>query len=392
MHSSRNYKKLVVITSRFPFPLEKGDKLRAYYQIKELSNYFEIHLIATSEQFVTAEQRKEIEHFCESVNVHRINPLEKWIGAGINLFRKQPLQIGYFFHSRIHRKISKELRLIKPDHIYCQLIRSAEYVKHYHDCPKTIDYMDALSKGVERRADKAKGFMRILLQHEFKRLMRYENAIFEYFEHHTIISAQDRNYIFHKNRDSIKVIPNGVNEVYIQYKVDENKTIDLLFTGNMSYPPNITASKYLAKEILPRLSTKIGLTLAGANPSKEVEQLKSEHINVTGFVPDLKATYAQSKLFVAPMFLGTGLQNKLLEAMAIGIPCITTTMANNALGATPDESILIADTADDFIRQIERVLTDKNLANQLSIHGKEFIRQNYQWDKVTKELIELIGV
>ena len=392
MHSSKNHKELVVITSRFPFPLEKGDKLRAYYQIKELSKHYNVHLISTTEHNVSSEDWKELSIFCKSIHSFKIGKLEKWIGAGVNFFSAQPIQIGYFYHRRIHRKIKKVLEQIKPDHIYCQLIRSAEYVKNYHDCPKTIDYMDALSKGVERRSEKAKGLVKLIFEKEFKRLLQYENAIFNYFEYHTIISEQDRNYIFHKEREKIKIIPNGVDQSFLSYPTDLGKEKDLLFTGNMSYPPNITASNYIVKEIIPKLEVPVMVTIAGANPTKEVEALNTDHVLITGYVEDIKEYYGSHKIFVAPMFLGTGLQNKLLEAMAIGIPCITTTLANNALRAKPDHEILIADDSEQFAYQIQKLLKSEQLRQDIASNAKIFIKENYNWNNVSTELIELIGV
>lgn len=379
-----------MITSRFPYPLEKGDKLRAFHQIKELSKHFSIHLISTTENDVSSEDEEKLNTYCKSITIYRIKKLEKWIGAGLNLFSQQPIQVGYFYHRRIHRKIKQLLLQLKPDHIYCQLIRAAEYVKNYHDCDKTIDYMDALSKGVERRSEKASGISKLIFQHEFKRLMKYENAIFEYFEHHTIISKQDQNYIFHKQRAKIRIIPNGVDVSYLNYSEEHSLEGDLLFTGNMSYPPNITASAYIVNEILPLLNDTIKVTVAGANPVREVESMKSDRVRITGFVEDLRTYYASHQIFVAPMFLGTGLQNKLLEAMAIGTPCITTTLANNALKATPEEEILIADDAESFAHQIKRLLNDEDLRDKISSNARNFIQQNYDWEVVTKELVDLI--
>jgi sugar transferase (PEP-CTERM/EpsH1 system associated) len=392
LHSSKNHKNIVVITSRFPYPLEKGDKLRAFYQIIELSKHFNIHLISMSEHDVKDEDRNQLLQYCASIDIYRIGKIEKWIGAALNLLIHQPIQVGYFFHHRINRKVKKRLQEIEPSHIYCQLIRAAEYVKNYHYCDKTIDYMDALSKGVERRSEKASGLSRIVFQNEFKRLLKYENAIFEYFENHTIISEQDRDYIFHKQRSKIKVIPNGVDESYLSYEKSGSQQNDLLFTGNMSYPPNITAANYIVNEVLPELNEEIRVTIAGANPVKEVQSMQCDRVNITGFVDDLKSYYASHKIFVAPMFLGTGLQNKLLEAMAIGLPCVTTTMANNALKAKPGAEILIADNSVEFAQQIDLLLADSDLRARIAKNGREFIKKNYNWETVTKELIELIVV
>ncbi|MGM0480113.1 MAG: glycosyltransferase [Bacteroidota bacterium] len=382
-------KKLLIVTSRFPFPLEKGDKLRAYYQIKELSQHFNIELISLTEHPIAPKDLQAVEQFCEAVHIFQISALEKWLGAALQVLTKKPFQVGYFHHLRIHRKIQRKLHEIAPDHIYCQLIRAAEYVKNYHKCPKTLDYMDALSKGIERRAQKARGITRWLFRSEFKRLMRYENAIFEYFEHHTIISEQDRAFIFHKNRATITVVPNGVDTSYFS-KSAKQPVFDLVFTGNMSYPPNITASKYIVNKVLPHLARETTILIAGANPRREVMALSASNVKITGWVDDIRDSYGAARIFVAPMFIGTGLQNKLLEAMAMGIPCITTTLANNALQAKPNVEILIADDVTTFVEKIQLLSNDDNLYHCISKNSRDFVKNNYDWKPITAKLIDLM--
>jgi len=389
LSSSKPYKKLIVITSRFPYPLEKGDKLRAYFQIKELSTKFEVHLISLSESTLSQEQLSHLAPFVKSTSIFQLTPLQKWTGAFLQLFGKKPIQVGYFHNWATQRKVNALLSELQPDHIYCQLIRVSEYVKNYHDCPKTIDYMDALSKGVERRVEKEPIYKRWLFNIEYKRLVNYENSIFSYFEYHTIISEQDRHHIFHAQRQTIKVVPNGVNELFFE-DYPSQKEFDIVFTGNMSYPPNVEAAVYIVKQVLPTLPSSVRILLSGATPTQEVLALKSERVHITGWVDDIRDSYAKGSIFIAPMFIGTGLQNKLLEAMAIGLPCVTTSLANNALQATPNASILIANTSDEFVAQVNELLTNKELYTKLSRNGKEFIASNYRWEECTKELIEII--
>ncbi|HLW29955.1 MAG TPA: glycosyltransferase [Brumimicrobium sp.] len=381
----------MIVTSRFPYPLEKGDKLRAFHQIKQLSKHFEIHLISTSESKVKESDIDQLRPYCSSINVYPISSLQKLFGVFRKLFSQKPIQVGYFHHYSIQRKVNRLLKEINPQHIYCQLIRSAEYVKNYHNCTKTIDYMDAFSKGIERRSKNARFIMKYIFQVEYKRLVNYENSIFEYFEHHTIISQQDRQYIFHKNRDQIKVVPNGVDASFYENTQKSIKNIDLVFTGNMSYPPNVTAAQFIAYEILPLLPESIRVKIVGSSPSNEVLKLASPRIEVTGYVDNIITAYQSAELFIAPMFLGTGLQNKLLEAMALGIPCITTSMANNALGAKPESEILIADNAEAFAIQIQRLQADSELKQRLIENGRAFIVDKYKWDTVTDKLVQLIS-
>lgn len=381
----------MIVTSRFPYPLEKGDKLRAFHQIKQLSKHFEIHLISTSESKVKESDIDQLRPYCSSINVYPISSFQKLFGVFRKLFSQKPIQVGYFHHYSIQRKVNRLLKEINPQHIYCQLIRSAEYVKNYHNCTKTIDYMDAFSKGIERRSKNARFIMKYIFQVEYKRLVNYENSIFEYFEHHTIISQQDRQYIFHKNRDQIKVVPNGVDASFYENTQKSIKNIDLVFTGNMSYPPNVTAAQFIAYEILPLLPESIRVKIVGSSPSNEVLKLASPRIEVTGYVDNIITAYQSAELFIAPMFLGTGLQNKLLEAMALGIPCITTSMANNALGAKPESEILIADNAEAFAIQIQRLQADSELKQRLIENGRAFIVDKYKWDTVTDKLVQLIS-
>lgn len=390
MNSSQKNKKIVIITSRFPYPLEKGDKLRAFHQIKVLSKSFDIHLISLHEEQISQKQLDALNPYCKSIHPFYLSFLLKWLFAGVQIFGNKPFQTGYFYNPFIKYRISKLLKKTQPDHIYCQLIRASEYVKDYHDCSKTIDYMDALSKGIERRIAGSKFLKKIILKKEYNRLLIYENAIFEYFENHTIISEEDRNQIFHKDFSKIQVVKNGVDELFFENLYVEKK-YDLVFTGNMSYPPNIRAAKYLVNEVLPLCESKLKICISGANPSKEVLALESNNISVTGWVDDIRLSYAASRIFIAPMTIGTGLQNKLLEAMAMQLPCVTTSLANKSLGALNNEHVLIGDLPKELANQIDRLIQDAELANELSSSGRHFVRNNFDWLSVTEPLIRLLN-
>lgn len=391
MSSSKKYK-LVVTTSRFPFPLEKGDKLRAYFQIQELSKKFDVYLISLTENAIPADDIAELLKYCVDVKIFIQPKWRSYYKTAISIFSNRPFQVGYFFNKRIHRSIQKYLKEINPDHIYCQLLRSAEYVKDYHKCSKTIDYMDALSKGIERRINKAKLFEKWFYRKEHKRLLIYESLLFDFFENKTIISDQDRNLIFHKNRKQIHVIPNGVAPSYFE-NLNSDKEYDLLFTGNMSYPPNVEAAEMIVNQILPELKNR-GLDptilISGTSPHQRVLDLASEKVEISGWVDDIRESYASSKIFLAPMFIGTGLQNKLLEAMAMKMPCITTDLANNALNAKDGNSILIANSIHEFCDKIEYLIRNTDESEEIAISAKKFVENNYQWNVCTQPLVELI--
>jgi len=254
--------------------------------------------------------------------------------------------------------------------------------------------MDALSKGMYRRADITHGLKKQLFRIEGKRLAEYENRIFDYFNHHTIISKQDRAFISHPQRDQIRVIENGIGEEFASFPLDSAPEFDIVFTGNMNYPPNIESAVFLVEEVMPLLKDKfpaLKLLLSGANPHQRVKDLAvKDKIYVTGWIDDIRTSYASGKLFVAPLQIGTGLQNKLLEAMAMGRPSITTPLANNALNAIHNESILIASNATEFAAAIELLLTDPVRYKSIASAGKAFVLKTFSWPHAVEKLVELM--
>jgi sugar transferase (PEP-CTERM/EpsH1 system associated) len=386
--------KLFVLLSRFPYPLEKGDKLRAFHQIRELAVLHEIHLVCLTDQPILEEWKTELKKHCASLHVFNLNKALIYLNTAKQFFTEKPYQVGYFYQGSIQRKINQLIAQIQPDHIYCQLIRTAEYVKHIQHIPKTIDYMDALAKGMLRRAEISTGIRRRLFNAEAKRLGAYENRIFDYFNHHTIISEQDRKLIQHPSADKIQVIENGIGTDFLEYTCLPEKKYDLIFVGNLNYPPNVECAEFLVKEIVPALSKlKIYPTIliSGANPHNRVLSLASEKIEIRGWVKDIRESYCSGKIFVAPLFIGTGLQNKLLEAMALGLPCITSSLVNNALGAKAGTDLLVAENAPGFAEQISVLLASNADSERISDSGKQFVAAAFSWKKSVEKLNVLFG-
>ncbi len=379
--------KLLVLLPRVPWPLEKGDKLRAYNHIKYLSKNNEIILCALNDTKVHPDALKNLRPYCSSIHILNISKAS----IGINLFRAFmkgiPFQTGYFYNRHAQRTINKVIREEQPDHIFCQLLRVAEYVKD-QPIPRTLDYQDVFSKGIQRRIDRSPFYLRPLLKEEYRRLLDYEEELFERFDNKTIISRPDRDLIPHPDRDQIHIIPNGVDTDFFQ-PIDRKKDFDLVFTGNMGYPPNVNAAEFLVREILPEVRKThpdIRLMLAGATPDKRVTALKSENVTVTGWVDDIRDCYAGARIFIAPMQIGTGLQNKLLEAMAMRIPGITSPLANNALCAKPGTEILIGESPQEYAAHIVQLLNDAAYADRIATAGHRFVLDHYNWEKATAEL------
>lgn len=378
--------KIFVLLSRIPWPLEKGDKLRAYNQIKSLSRKNEIYLCALNDDKSVDkdEATRMLQPYCKSINYVDLSKVGILWNLFVAFLKGMPMQCGYFYNKKAHTQIKNLILQIQPDLLYGQLVRVVPYLKN-EKIKKSIDYQDVLSYGMKRRMDKVSFYKRPIFKMEYLRLQRYERAVFDVFDVKTIISDSDRQLIDHPKKNEILVVPNGVDFEHYR-KQDVQKLYDVVFTGNMAYPPNVDAVEYLSREIMPivwRSRPETTLCIAGATPAPSVKMAANEKITVTGWVDDMREVYAKSRIFIAPMRIGTGLQNKLLEAMAMEMPCTTSPLANGSLQAKDGEEIFVGKSAEDFADIILRLLNEPQMASELAKKGNEFVRNNYDWNATT---------
>jgi sugar transferase (PEP-CTERM/EpsH1 system associated) len=390
--------RLLVLLSRFPHPLDKGDKLRAYYQLRYLAGQgHDVCVLALSDEAVTPEALAAVRPLCRGgLHVHHLGrPAQAFGLARALLTAGRPLQVGYFYEAAAQQLVNSLLASFRPDHVYCQLIRMAEYLRGYAG-PKTLDYMDVFSAGMARRAATAPAWQRPVIALEARRLADYEAEVFGWFAHHTIISDQDRQLVQHPQRQQIHIVPNGIALDVFQPQPHTAKHYDLVFCGNMGYHPNVDAACWLAEEILPlvqRQHPQARLLVAGTTPAPRVQALaRRPGVAVSGWLPDIRQAYAEARVFVAPMRVGTGLQNKLLEAMAMQLPCVTTPLANNALRGTPGQQLLVAEGAAALAAAISQLLANEAAAAQLAQRGRTFVEATYDWAATTAILENLFSL
>ena len=379
--------KIFVLLPRIPWPLEKGDKLRAYNQIKQLALNNDVILCALNADKDTDKEDAvmALKPYCSSIHFFDINKTSILINLARAFFNGLPIQCGYFYNKKVHKEIHALIKQHKPDMLFGQLLRVAEYIR-YEKTPKTIDYQDVFSMGMKRRSDIAPFYLKPIFNMEYNRLRCYEHDIFDDFDVKTIISIQDRDDIDHPKKEEILIVPNGVDHEYYSPQQQEKK-YDIVFTGNMGYAPNVNAVEYLANDILPLVWEKLPdakMYIAGATPDPRVKKVASDRIIISGWLDDMRDAYAQSRIFIAPMRIGTGLQNKLLEAMSMRLPCITTSLANGSLHAEEDKEILVGNNEQELANHIITLLTDKEKAESVAQNGYDFVHRIYDWGEATK--------
>lgn len=385
--------KIIILTPRVPEILDKGDKLRIFHQIKYLSISNEIHLISLSSN-KNKKLNKELEKYVTSFHIITTSKKKRLLNLiYYTITKKLPLQVSYYFSQKNKEKINQIITNLKPDYIFCQLIRTAEYIKDRKE-KKIIDFMDCFSLGLKRRAKKSNILIKSIILFEYQRVKDYESKIFNFFEKHFIISEFDQKHINHKQNKKIVIIENGIDTNYFKRKTNNYEKNTIIFVGNMGYKPNVIAAKFICKKILPLVERKIKNTkviIAGSNPNKEVKELSklSKNIIITGFMEDVREAYEKGTVFIAPMFIGSGLQNKLLEAMSMKIPCITTELANKSLNATKNE-IMIASNEYQFAKNCIKLFNNNKESLNMIENGYKFVKSKFNWKKSTNKINKLL--
>lgn len=386
--------KVLVLLPRYPYPILKGDKLRAFYQIQALSRTDEVHLLSVSEDPDVQQYFPELAPYVASQECISLSPARKYWNLAKGLFGGRPFQVEYFRHPRVMQRAAELMEQLQPDVVYVQLVRMTGNVPPGKNpsTARVLDYMDAMSAGMQKRIRLSGWWAKPFVKMEASRLQAYEPSIAKAYHQYTIISASDREDFPAGVQQDMHIVPNGIPPKFLQTHPPKPAIADLIFTGNMSYHPNVKAAEYLANKVLPLLKADfpdIKLYLVGTNPVPAVNALASDNVTVTGFVDDLISYLLGARLFVAPLFSGSGLQNKLLEAMALGLACITSPQANKALGAPTPDAIHVASTPEEFAASIRQLLDNEQQRAAVGKCGRNYVEAHFNWAAANEKLREV---
>lgn len=382
---------LLYIASRIPAPDQRGDQIRAFFQLKELSRIAKITLVCLSLEKQNRQDIERLENMGISVQCFFFPKWKRVLALRHALFSRIPFQVAYFYSRAIQKSIEKTLKNEPFDIIHCHLIRTVLYAEELKAPIRSLDYMDAYGFGMELRSSNAKNFIsRWMLKSERNRLYHFENRCFDQFNQHLAISDQDGLRIKHERNHEIVSAANGVDFNQF-FPKSTSKKYDLVFMGNMDYPPNIAAVSFIVTDILPLLIKKlpfVSLLIAGRSATKLIQSYQSDRIDIIQDYEDISDAIASAKIMLAPMIISIGLQNKILQSMAMKVPVITSEAANNAIGAIPNDQILTANTAEEFASQTLSLLTNPLLHSKLSESAFNFVHHNFTWEKCSRKILD----
>lgn len=384
--------KLLFLANRTPYPPYRGDKLKIYHLAKRLAEYgHELHLLCFAQNAEDHAAQPELERIFKEV--HQVS-LPSWKSALHCLsaaWDTRPIQVLYFQDGGMRRKVKELFARHTYDAVHVQHLRMAPYLSDIKTVPRILDLPDAFSLYWKRRESINRGLLRKWFERlEGRRVLGYEPVIKKY-ELSLVCSPEDLEYLkeTHGSRN-LRLLPNGVDLDHFYPREHDYSAADtILFTGNMDYAPNVDAVGYFCEDILPRIREQypdVRFVIAGQRPVEAVRRLEGPGIEVTGFVPDLAVKYNEASVVVAPLRFGAGTQNKVLEAMAMGVPVVCSNIGFAGLGIAQGEGAFMQTDPVAFANSVMDLLASEDLRRSTGEKGAEVILNHFGWDAIAGQL------
>lgn len=382
--------KLLFAANRFPYPPYRGDKLKIYNLAKRLSNKHELHLLTFIQDNNDLQYLSELNKFFKEIHTVRLSKWCSYLNCIPAFFRDEPFQVRYFHSKKMNEKIKTLLSNNKYDAIHVQHLRMAQYWNDKKNVARVLDLPDAYSLYWKRRVDSKPGLIRSFNYAEYTRVYNYENIIHD-FDKALVCSNEDKRYLQDEHElYNVNILPNGVDLTVFKNESHNYENNDIiLFTGNMDYAPNVDAVEYFVNDIFPsilEIVPNVKFIIAGQRPVKKVLQLASDKVTVTGFVKDLTEMYSKASIVVAPLRFGAGTQNKVLEAMAMGVPAVSHNIGFNGLNIQSGEGVVLATELESFIQSCITLLQSSSLRKSIGEAGKKVVKEQFDWDTIASRL------
>lgn len=390
--------RLLILAPRYPYPVIGGDRLRIYQICKSLSQHYQLTLLSLCESKAELElplPDDGVFHAIERVFMPR---WRSWLNCVAALPTEVPLQVAYYRNAEFYKRAATLLKL--HDATLVHLIRASDAVKKLPGV-KFLEMTDAISLNYERirKAGHARNDWRShIFSLESWRLRRYEEAVVDHFDHSFLVSEIDRQFLFENQKSRlgrVSVCSNGVDLSGLPFQFSE-KGQDIVFIGNMHSLQNLDAANFMATEVLPRIRAHrndLSLRLIGRIREEDAIRLKQTvGVIVTGEVPDVAVEARNAGVGVCPLRLGAGVQNKVLEYMALGLPTVSTSLGLEGFKARDGQELLIADEAVGFADAVLRLLDNRDEAKSIAAAARKYVELNHSWESQLAPLVSKINM
>lgn len=390
--------KILFLAHLFPLPLDSGGKIKSYYTLRTLAGRHEVHVLAFTRSEEERALEGEIRGMCAGVDVV---PLERGRGRQIvdlagSLASGSSFIVARDFRPAMQRLCERAVADFEPDVIHIDHLQMAQFVPGGARCRTVLDNHNVESMILRRVSETAESaMMRAYARLEWPKLKRYELEVCRGSSLVLTVSEQDKATLreMEPSLENVETVPIGVDVHYFQPLQLDRQSRNILSIGTMYWPPNVDAMLYFYREILPlvrREAPDCVLTIAGQRPVESIQALaRDPGVRVTGRVDDVPAASADCGVFIVPLRSGSGVRVKILNALALGLPVVSTSVGAEGLGVTSGEELIIADTPAEFADAVVRVLRDRDLAERLGRNGRRLVCEEYSWERVGERLLGL---
>lgn len=385
--------RILYLCHRIPYPPDKGDKIRAFHQIRAIAAKHELDLFTLVDDPADLAHQGELARYCRQVTVTRVRPPVARLKALPFLFTAKPMTLPYFYSAELAAAVRQALLTRNYDRIFVYCSAMAQYVEDAGDIPLVMDFVDVDSDKWMQYADVSRFPFSAVYRREGRCLREYERMICQRAACAMVSTEREATLLREiAPAAAIHAIPNGVDTEYFNPDlVPPQRTLpSIIFTGDMSYFPNQEAAAYFAREVFPLIRQSIKdarFLIVGRNPNREVQQLQSiKGVQVTGFVPDVREYLAKAHVAVAPFSIASGIQNKILEAMAYGLPVVATSRALQGLSPEIAPLVAVADAPAEMAAAVLVLLRNPQKRHA----GRERVRMEYSWDNSLNRLLLLV--
>jgi polysaccharide biosynthesis protein PslH len=377
--------RIFFISQRVPFPPDRGDKITTFNEIRHLSTKHEVHVFCLADGRRDLDNIPGLRRYAQSVTAVPVIVWTSKLRALKAMFAGGPLSVAAFNETKLHNAIGRKFAELRPDLIMIYSCNVAQYAEHFPQVPRIMQFAELDSSRWGQFARRSRPPLRWVYAIEQRRFFAYEQHIARTFSHTLVCTAAEQ-------RDFERLIPgvpvslvgNGVDLDYFRSRGVPKRPGSIVFTGVMDYFPNIDAVVWFCDKVLPIVQRQIpaaGLTICGSRPAAAVRHLaKRRGVTVTGRVPDTRPYLDGAEVFVAPLRMARGIQNKLLEALAMGLPCVASEAAATGTVVANGEGILAADNPEEFAEHVMRLLRDSAFRAAMAGKARATAEANYRWD------------
>ena len=397
---------ILFLSHRLPFPPDRGDKIRSHHVLRRLASLAPVHVATFADDDADMVEEAELAALAKSYRlVRRSVPL---LLAGIQgLLRNEPASLPAFYSADLARYVARVLAEHPVETIYVFSGQMGQYVPDGFTGRVIVDFVDVDSAKFEAYAGKSRGAERWVHAREARLLQREERRLALRADHCLLISSAEaalfasRLPSLEREVVSISVIGNGIDSQYfggdlvqVEPRLAGLPRGRLIFTGQMDYPPNVEAVRRIAERILPRVRSQVpeaSLHVVGRNPVDEVLALDGfEGCHVWGRVDDMRCWLAAADLAVVPLEIARGVQNKVLEAMAMRLPVVLSPGAATGIPAADGQEFLIAESDEEIAAQIVGLLKNPSRAAVIGQAARRFVSERQGWAAALAPLDQLV--